>query len=324
MFNRYWRDYPWFMQVVMLMLLFFTLASFFTYLILTILPTATGITSKEFLSLGPDSSLRVIRTGLLAQALSHIGTFTIPALLFAIFTHPRIGEYLGLRMPKNPLHWLLSAGIVLGILPVFIWGEAWMMSHLHFGPWAQEMQDTNDNTFLAFLKLQGTGMSIVLLFALAVLPAFGEELLFRGILLRLLHRRVYLASLEPADPSNQDTQRKMLVPVLASALMFSLFHANPYGFIFIFTAGCLLALIYYLTGSLLCSMLAHFLYNGIQVAISLFTEHKASTPVEEADQLPIALVVGGFLVFALSFYTLLRTQRPLAPDWSLDYGPEEK
>jgi membrane protease YdiL (CAAX protease family) len=323
MFNRYWRSYPWLMQIIMLMLLVFTLTSFFTVVILTVLPAASGLTAQEFTRLGTGSSAKAIRTGLLTQAISHIGTFSVPALLFAGWTHPRMAEYLGLRKPKNPLHWLLSAGIILGIEPVFLCGESWMMHHLHFGAQAAEMQKATDDTVQAFLSLRGAGMPVVLLFVLALVPAFGEELLFRGILMRLVHRRFRKDAEENETVLPQSAQKQMLIPVIFTALLFAAIHYNPYGFVFIFIAGVLLALIYYLTGSLLCSMLAHFLYNGTQVALAMVSDHGASTSPADPSPVPLVLVISGFLLFLGCFYALLRTQRPLPPDWSSDYAPGE-
>jgi membrane protease YdiL (CAAX protease family) len=196
-----------------------------------------------------------------------------------------------------------------------------MMKHLHFGSWAREMQKTSDETTMTFLKIHSWSL---LLFTLGVLPAVGEELLFRGVLLRLVHRRAYGSPNETLNLPNQEAQRKMIYPVVFTALLFALIHFNPYGFVFIFIAGCMLALIYYLTGSLLCSMLAHFIYNGTQVAVAMLTEQTAPMSAAEADLPSWPLVLGGLILFLACFYALIRTQRPLPPYWSQDYLPGEE
>jgi membrane protease YdiL (CAAX protease family) len=223
---------------------------------------------------------------------------------------------------------LLATGIMVGLMPVFLWGQDWMMKHLQFGKWAAEMQETNDKTFAAFFKLTTVPDQILLLIILAVLPALGEEMLFRGVMLRLFHRRASrpIAAITVNDIEVMpDPQRSMVFPVIFTALLFAVIHFNPYGFVFIFVAACMLALIYYLTGSLLCSMWAHFLYNGIQVALSFFGQHNdTARTIVDTGQLPAALPIAGLAIFAVSFYALVRTQTPLPANWSLDYLPGEE
>jgi membrane protease YdiL (CAAX protease family) len=325
MFNRYWRAYPWWMQTLLFFLTIFTLYSFGSYLVLTLVPKMYHISLKDILQLSPASQPRQIRGGLAAQAISHAFSFAVPGLIFAGFCHPRLREYLGLRAPGNPLHWLLVTGIMLGLVPVFLWGEAWSMQHLHFGEWAQQMQQANDNTVGAFLKLQSGSDLAFLLFALAFLPAIGEEIIFRGILLRLLHRagmkRYRL--LARAQATLPDAQLTMVSPIMFSALAFAFIHFNPHGFVFIFIAGCVLAFIYFLTGSLLCSMWAHFLYNGSQVlAIFLSQQSEPAKQVVQGENISAVYPFIGLAMFAFCFYFLVKKQTPLPADWSDDFKGE--
>ena len=327
MFNRYWRTYPWTLQLALLMLMVLTLSSFATYLILTLTPRLSGLAFSEVARLTALSDQKTIRAGLIAQAVAHVGTFMGPALLFAAFTHPRLREYLGLRAPGTPAHWLMVTGIMLGLIPVFIWGETWMMQHLHFGDWATRLQDANDNTIKAFLKLTTGPDLAMLLLVLAVLPAVGEEFLFRGVLLRLFHRRMYKGAVfEPgAALKSVGEPRSMLFPIIFTSLLFAAIHVNPYGFPFLFVAGCMLALIYHLTGSLLCSLWGHFLYNGVQVSTFFLSPGaKAAQEVSNTEQLPIVYPLVGLVVFALSFYALFRNRTPLPANWSVDFKPGEE
>jgi len=328
MFNRYWRTYPWALQLALLMLMVFTLSSFATYLALMLVPGISGVPFNDLIHLTPLSNYKAIRAGLSAQAIAHIGMFMGPALLFAAFAHPRVREYLGLRAPGKPVHWLLVTGIMVGLVPVFIWGETWMIKHLHFGKWADDLQRANDGTIKAFLKLN-TGQDLLLLLTvLAILPAMGEEFLFRGVMLRLFHRRIYKAPIEEAGNGSvvmPNGKRSMLLPVIFTGLLFAATHVNPYGFPFLFVAGCMLALTYYLTGSLLCSLWAHFVYNGIQVcAVFLTQDNSSAQQIAAGDQLPIAFPLVGLVIFALSLYGLVRARTPLPADWSVDFKPGEE
>jgi membrane protease YdiL (CAAX protease family) len=327
MFNRYWRTYPWALQMVLFFLMIFTLMSFATFLVLTFMPRLSGVSINDIINLSPASSVKTTRVTLIAQAISHICSFAVPALLFATFTHPRMREYLGLRKPANPIHWLLVTGIMLGLIPALLWGEAWMMHHLHFGKLADETQQKSDNMIKAFLNLPTGADFALLLTVLALLPALGEELIFRGIFLRLFHRgfnRARLSAQGSYAVPVSDPQRAMVFPVILSALLFATWHTNPYGFTMIFIAGCVLALIYSLTGSLLCSMWAHLLYNGLQVSIVYFSHGNVEAKkIAEGENLPIVFPIAGLILFAISFYALVRTQSPLKPDWSNDFRSGE-
>ena len=327
MFNRYWRTYPWVLQLTLFILTVFTLISFATYLMF-LLPHLSGVSVNDMVHLTPTSSPKTTRIGLVALAISNIGTFAAPALLFASLTHPRVREYLGIRAPGKPLHWLLVTGIMLGLVPVIMWGENWMMEHLHFGKWADDKQLESDNIFKAFFKLNTVPDFGLLLLVLSLLPAIGEELFFRGVLLRLLHKRALKAppSATVADTVIMpDVQRSMLFPVIFTALIFTFWHSSPYGFAFIFIAGCILALIYFLTGSLLCSMWAHCLFNGTQLVAVILSQHNdAVRKVAEGDHLPAVYPLAGLVIFAVSFYALVRTQTPLPANWSADFKPGEE
>jgi membrane protease YdiL (CAAX protease family) len=117
----------------------------------------------------------------------------------------------------------------------------------------------------------------------------------------------------------------MVIPVVASSLVFTYVHSSPYGFAFIFIGGCVLALIYKLTGSLLCSMLGHFLYNGLQILMEFAAHYNQGVKrIVSADFLPFYIPLIGLLIFAGSFYALVRTQTPLPEDWSADFRPGEE
>ncbi len=328
MFNRYWRVYPWGMQLFLFVMMILTLASFASYLVLALVPKLSGVSFADLTQLNAASSINVIRAALLAQGVSHLGTFALPGLLFGLTTHPRILNYLGLRAPGRSIHWLLVTGVMLGLIPLFLAGEAWMMAHLHFGAWANELQAANDNMIGAFLRLNTPGELLLLLVILALLPAVGEELVFRGVLLRLLHRKTaQVAAIASGTPGQvPDAQRSMVMPVFLTALLFACIHLSPYGFVFIFIAGCVLALVYFLTGSLLCSIWAHFLYNGTQVVLVFMSGRSAGLKqVAEGSALPAIYVLAGLSLFVISFYFLVKTQTPMPVNWSDDFrdGPKD-
>lgn len=299
---RYWRDYPWPMQLLMLFLLIFTLASFFTVIASVTVPALTGHSLAEALQVSKESPRSLINTALLSQALSHAGLFLFPSLLFAYLSHPAPRPYLGLRAPGRPVHWLLVPACILGAAPVFLGMDALMRQWLSLDQTGA--QQASDRLTEAFLFTQTPGELLFSLFVVALLPALGEELFFRGVLYRFVAKRI----------PNQ------WFPVVASAAFFAAVHYNPSGLPAIFLAGVLFALFYYLTGSLLPGILAHFLYNGGQVLLLYFAQNRGNmlNRLESGASIPPAYVLGGLAVFGISFFLLWKTRTPLAPGWAAD------
>lgn len=304
---RYWRDYPWPMQLLMLFLLIFTMASFFTVISSVVVPAITGHPITEALNVSKDSPRSLINTALLSQALSHAGLFLIPSLLFAYLSHPAPRRYLGLRAPGKSVQWLLVLGCIVGAAPVFLGMDALMRDWLHLDGTAA--QQTNDRLTEAFLYTQTSGQLLLSLFVVALLPALGEELFFRGVLYRFVAKRV----------------TNKWFPVLASAAFFAAVHYNPSGLPAIFLAGVLFAFFYYLTGSLLPGILAHFVYNGGQV---LFINYALGRPrmqaaLESGASVPLVYVLGGLALFMLCFFLLWKNRTPLLPGWAADKDAAE-
>lgn len=89
----------------------------------------------------------------------------------------------------------------------------------------------------------------------ALIPAICEEYLFRGLLFHGYKRR---------NP---------LKAILMSSLLFGLIHMNVNQFIYAFVMGCILCMLVYATGTVISSMIAHFIFNGINVVLSYYSEN---------------------------------------------------
>jgi membrane protease YdiL (CAAX protease family) len=309
MFTKYWRSYPWFLQLFLFVATMLIIMSLGIMFMQRALPSLTGIPLKELLSVNAESSARVVQVAHYAQIIGNLTLFTIPCLLFAYLTHPKPFQYLGLRKPGKPVQWLLVAGIMIGFLFTSLYLQEWVSRMIRFPKWMQDMQQQNNSQFQGMLSLKSFGGFMLMFFTMAILPPLGEELMFRGILFRFSHK----------------STKKIVPSMIITAAFFMLMHPNPQGAVFIFSAGLLLAGIYYLTGSLWCSIFAHFLYNGIQVVYSYWANnHLTKEQVAAATGLPVYAALAGAVLFGFSFYALLKNKTPLAANWTDDYLGENK
>lgn len=92
---------------------------------------------------------------------------------------------------------------------------------------------------------ENIGSLFLFIFFAAVLPAIGEEMLFRGSMAKAYREKGYLFA------------------ILFSAMMFSLMHGNPLQLIHQFFLGIVCAVVYFATKSLWASILLHFCNNLI-------------------------------------------------------------
>lgn len=309
MFTKYWRTYPWFLQLFLFVMLMFIIMSLGSIVVQKVLPTLTGVSLKQLQSVDKHSSPHVISVAHYAQIIGNLSLFTIPCLLFAYLTHPKPVRYLGLRKPGKPLHWALVAGTMVGFLFVSLYLQEFISRIFPFPKWMQDMQEKNNSQMLGMLSLKSFGGFLLTFLAMAILPPVGEELMFRGILFRFAHK----------------STKKLVPPMIITALFFMLMHPNPQGWIFIFSAGLLLAYIYYVTGSLWCSIFAHFIYNGIQVVYSYWANNNLSPEqLAKAGGMPVYAALAGAALFGICFYALVKNKTALAPNWSDDYLGEEQ
>ena len=84
-----------------------------------------------------------------------------------------------------------------------------------------------------------------------LLPSIGEEILFRGCVARGLKRKSYVFA------------------IIMSGLLFSIFHGNAAQTIHQFLIGMVFCYVYFVSGSLLSSMILHFCNNAIAIILEI-------------------------------------------------------
>ena len=124
--------------------------------------------------------------------------------------------------------------------------------------------------------------SLVLQFiTIAIVPAFCEEFLFRGVI---------LSNLMPFGKATA---------IIGSSLLFGLMHGNFYQFLYTTVAGIILGTVYVMTDSIWCSILVHLVNNSISVLQTSATER-----LDEYSASVILAVAEG-LIFTLGLVSLI-------------------
>jgi len=205
----------------------------------------------------------VINSMKLLQVLSGgIGLFIVPAFVAAYFFDSNFLEFLQLK--KSAL--LFSLLIVLAILFVSIPFINWMVeinsqlklpsSLAALEQWMKSSEDEAARLTEAFLAGSSITSLLTNIFIVALLPALGEELFFRGIM-----QRIFL----------QMTKNNHAA-ILITATIFSAIHLQFYGFFPRMMLGIFLGYLLIWSGSLWLPVFTHFTNNAAAVVITFLQQ----------------------------------------------------
>jgi len=151
-----------------------------------------------------------------------------------------------------------------------------------FGDWARARETQAEELTKFFTTFHSIGDFLFGFFVIALLPAIGEELVFRGMLQPELFRY----------SGNHH------VAIWVSAFIFSAFHMQFFGFVPRLFLGALFGYLYLWSGNFLIPMIAHFVNNGFLVLI-MYLHQKGiiTTDLDSPEAAPWPLVVSFTLVF---------------------------
>lgn len=223
-----------------------------------------------------------------------LGLFVIPPIAWAFLVSENRMELLGLKKTPQVIYVLMVSVLIIFsqplinffaevnqalILPDFLSGmEAWM----------KQSEEQATQLTKAFLKTDGYFDLSINLLIIALLPAIGEELLFRGALQPLLIK----------------TTKNKHLGIWLGAILFSAMHMQFYGFLPRLLMGATFGYLYYWSKNLWLPIFAHFINNGSAVVMAyLIGIEKLDKSAENigANSVPIVLV-SALVTSSILFY----------------------
>jgi membrane protease YdiL (CAAX protease family) len=236
------------------------------------------------------------------QAIYSTGMFIIPPFIIAYFLSFNVRAYLQINQFARLSSFVQAFFLVLISLPLInMMGE--LNSQIHFPDFLKDvenwMKSSEEHAALVtqkFLKMDNIGDLLVNLILVAVIPALGEELLFRGVLQKQLSK--WTGNIHWG--------------IFISAALFSALHMQFFGFFPRLFLGVLFGYLLVWTGSLWVPILAHFVNNGIAVTAS-YSMGKGQLP-ENADSIGSSnmmweLSIVSLVLFSILTYQLFRTRK---------------
>jgi membrane protease YdiL (CAAX protease family) len=293
----------YFSKFILLITLVFSFLLFSTLLgILVLVPFfGTGVIS---LLSDPDySSVAVVNAMKALQILNMAGGLLLPAGIYLWLCYPGIKTDRVFRKPFNYLIIALSALLIVIAQPLIGWTSE-LNSYLSLPEglsfienWMKNAENQGEMITEAFLSTTSISGLLVNIFMVAILPAFAEEILFRGALARLF----------------KDWTKNVHLAVFLSAFLFAAIHMQFYGFLPRFLLGTALGYLYFWSGSLWLPIVAHFTNNFLSVIVEfLFRRGIMHTDAENfgldnAAWLTIISIIG---VTSILYYIYTLTCKP--------------
>lgn len=247
--------------------------------------------SKSVLQLTTDnlSNIELLK---LIQIITSIGMFIIPAFIYAKLQSK---DWLGyLKLVPVPFYLVFLAVIIsLAASPALDYSMQ-LNKGMKFPPFLKDLEAwmllkelKMEEITKKFIIMSSLPVLLINLVMLAIIPAIGEELIFRGGLQRIFRRwtgNYHLA-------------------IWLTAIIFSTIHFQFYGFLPRMFLGALFGYMLVWSGSLWLPIIGHFLNNAIAVFTAYWYQSQGLSidKMFESQPINIPLVLISFVLFSALF-----------------------
>ena len=236
------------------------------------------------------------------QVIQSIGLFVVPPFIIGWLYQGNFSEYLKINRSTRVQSFLLASICLLAVIP-FINFLGAINSQMTFPEslsglegWMKNMENAAQVMIEKFMKVDGISGLMFNIFMIAVLPALGEELMFRGVIQRIF----------------SDWTKNYHWGIWISAFLFSAMHMQFYGFLPRMALGAMFGYLLVWTGTMWVPILAHFV-NNLMGVLGYFLIGKGvlSKDIEEwgtgSEQFP--LVVISFLAVGILLFVIFRSEQ---------------
>jgi membrane protease YdiL (CAAX protease family) len=255
-----------------------------------------GFKVSEILSLGSYEDSRYVAASKLMQILGSVGTFIVPAFFFSYLFEGDLFSYYRFRNPITMMPVLLVILMMVSVIP-FINYLAELNMKMEFPVRAldqvlRSLESAAEEMMVAFTAAKNVSGLLVNLLMIGLIASVGEELIFRGLLQRLLTQML----------------KNSHLAILVTAVLFSAFHFQFFSFLPRFILGVILGYLLYYGRSIWYPILAHFVNNVMGVIYYYFYSRGSTDDMLEeigtSSLIPVAAIVSLvlFLFCALLWY----------------------
>ena len=259
----------------------------FVFMKIMEISTGTSIQNFNILLNSPNPELR--KSLLLAQFVTQIVTFITLPLMIIFFIYKDSKEIL--RISRRQLLMLSTCALIIALVSIPLIAylseiNKLLINALHLSPslteWVLKSEKEAEALTFILAYYHTSGGMISGLIVIAILPAIGEELLFRGLIQTQLSK-IFL------NPH---------LAIIVTGFLFSFIHFQFLGFLPRMFLGILFGYMFYWSNSLLIPILMHFANNALTYfALNLYKQNKITVDLDSTADIPTSTVIFSALIF---------------------------
>jgi membrane protease YdiL (CAAX protease family) len=228
--------------------------------------------------------------------------FIVPVAVFCRFLRPERNAFLNMNAIPRIYYIITAIACIFFALPAVAGLESWNQK-IHLPQflsgtetWMRQKETDAEKIYLLFFADKSTKGLIINLLVMALVAALSEELFFRGLIQQLFMKN----------------KVNVHAAIVITAILFSAFHLQFFGFFPRLFLGIVLGYLYYITQNLWVSIAAHFCNNAFAViSVHLMGDETVGAPAAgtptEPQTIGIAFIllsiamVAGQLIFLQRF-----------------------
>ncbi|NMB70752.1 MAG: CPBP family intramembrane metalloprotease [Bacteroidales bacterium] len=258
MWHYFFREAPLRIHLLLLaaiLLLFWVLSS----IAATIVLASAGYDLTVLQKISSGEAGRYVDVLQMLQIIQSVCLFVLPPFVYAYLVSGNISDSLCIKVKPNIAGILLSIAVLFFSVPLINYaGKLNSQIHLpdfmkEIDVWMQEKENFANEVSSAFMNRPASKLPINLLM-IAVIPALGEELLFRAVVQQLVIRLV----------------RNMHGGIWITSVLFGALHLQFFTFLPRIILGSLFGYLLEYSRSLWYPILVHFLNNTMAILFAYF------------------------------------------------------
>lgn len=213
------------------------------------------------------------------QGITQLCTFILPGLLYWYKIERRSVNSLCPKPVSNSVLFFFIILLVVGFMPmdslIIELNQAMKLPAVlsEVETWMKNKELQLEKLTLFLTDFSTMGQFLVAFLVIAIIPAIGEELLFRGILQQKIMEKI-------GNPH---------VAIWASAAIFSAIHLQFYGFLPRLLLGAMFGYLYYWAGNLWIPIFAHLVNNGFTVTMLYLNKiNIINFDIDKPESIPVS------------------------------------
>ncbi len=230
---------------------------------------------------------------LAVQGMNSLGGFVLASLIFYYTViNTRISRFFTERPATLKGIWLAFI-VVFSFMIVNTlfaeWNAKMEFPEFMFGfeAWARGLEERLKIFTDYLINFDSFGYFLFAIVAIAIIPAVGEELLFRGLLQNLFIK----------------IGRNHHLAIWISALLFGALHFQFFGVVPRILLGALFGYLYWWSGNLLIPIFAHFINNGLSLLfLYIYQMGITDIDVDSTEAFPLSYIISFFILGTISIY----------------------